>query len=388
MVYWDNAATTWPKPQAVQMAVQDSMIKFGANPGRGGHRMSINAAQQVYDCREAVAAFFGLEDPSGVIFTSNCTAALNMVIHGVLDSGGRALISDLEHNAVWRPVNALSVQRPRFDIAAWSADEDELVENFRRAIRPDTKLVVCTHASNVFGVTFPLGRLAQLAHQHGILFCVDAAQTAGVLPIDMQADDIDYLCVAAHKGLYAPMGMGMLLCRERSRVPARIQGGTGSQSTRTNQPQELPERLESGTTNMLGISGLMAGLRFVEQRGRDVIYAHEVGLLSYVYERLSNMQGVELYTKKPQIGYSAPVMSVNIKGLPSEQLAHILDQNGVAVRAGLHCAPLAHRHFGTLPDGTVRLAPSVYSDHAQADKICKLFNQIVQKTLHSRKYML
>jgi selenocysteine lyase/cysteine desulfurase len=204
-----------------------------------------------------------------------------------------------------------------------------------------------------------------------------------VLPIDMQADDIDYLCVAAHKGLYAPMGMGILLCRERLRVPARIQGGTGSQSTRANQPQELPERLESGTANMLGISGLMAGLRFVENRGREAIYTHEIGLLSYVYERLSNTQGVHLYTKKPTVGYSVPVLSVNIKGLPSEQLAYMLDQNGVAVRAGLHCAPLAHRHFGTLPDGTVRLAPSVFSNRAQADKICKLFNQIAQKTLHS-----
>lgn len=339
------------------------------------------AAEQVYECREAVARFFGLDDPTGVIFMPNCTTALNTVIHGVLRDGGRVLVSDLEHNAVWRAVNTLQGQ-PRVDVAAWSPDEEEIVENFRRVIRPNTRLIVCTHASNVFGVTFPIRRLAALAHQYGALFCVDAAQTAGVLPIDMQADDIDYLCVAAHKGLYAPMGMGLLLCRERDRVPALIQGGTGSYSMLATQPDELPERLESGTPNLLGICGLRAGLRFVEQQGRETIYAHEVALLSLVYQRLSNTQGISLYTQKPTLDSSAPVLSVNVEGLPSEDVARELDRHGVAVRAGLHCAPQAHRHFGTLPYGTVRLAPSAFSTQAQAEMICKLFQQIAQKTLH------
>lgn len=387
MIYWDNAATTWPKPNAVRAALQQSVTAFGGNPGRGGHRLSMAAAEQVYECREAVARFFGLEDPTGVIFMPNCTTALNTVIHGLMDNGGRVIVSDLEHNAVWRSVNSLRGQ-PRVDVAAWSADEDELVENFRRLIRADTRLIVCTHASNVFGVTFPIRRLAALAHRYGVLFCVDAAQTAGVLPIDMQADDIDYLCVAAHKGLYAPMGMGLLLCRERVRVPSLIQGGTGSYSLQATQPDELPDRLESGTPNLLGICGVRAGLRFVESTGRDSIYKHEMELLSYVYQRLEGTQGISLYTKKPHLGTSVPVLSVNVDGMSSEDVARELDRYGVAVRAGLHCAPLAHRHFGTLPRGTVRLVPSAFSTRFEAQTICKLFHQFAQKTLHSSKNML
>ena len=387
MIYWDNAATTFPKPCAVHTAVRRGLSVYGGNPGRGGHQLSMSAAEQVYACREAVAAFFGLEDPTGVVFMPNCTTALNTVIHGVLRDGGRVLVSDLEHNAVWRSVNALRGQ-PRVDVFAWSDQEDEIVENFRRAIRPDTRLVVCTHASNVFGVTFPIRRLAALAHQYGLLFCVDAAQTAGVLPIDMQTDDIDYLCVAAHKGLYAPMGMGLLLCREQQRVPSLIQGGTGSYSMLATQPQELPERLESGTPNMLGICGLRAGLHFVEKRDREAIYRHEITLLSLMYQRLIDTQGVHLYTEKPRFGKVAPVMSVNVGDLLPEEVARELDRHGVAVRAGLHCAPLAHRHFGTLPRGTVRLAPSAFSTATEVEIICKLFHQIAQKSLHREKNMV
>ena len=387
MIYWDNAATTFPKPNAVNSAVMQGLTVFGGNPGRGGHRLSMAAAEQVYECRESVARFFGLDDPTGVVFMPNCTTAINTVIHGILRDGGRVIISDLEHNAVWRAVNALRGQ-PRVDIAAWSPNEDESVENFRRQIRPDTRLIVCTHASNVFGVTFPIRRLAALAHQYDIPLCVDAAQTAGVLPIDMQKDDIDYLCVAAHKGLYAPMGMGLLLCKERSRVAPLIQGGTGSYSMQAEQPLDLPERLESGTPNLLGICGLLAGMRFVEQKGRENIYRHEIGLLSQVYQVLSNTQGIRLYTKKPQLFSSAAVLSVNVDGMRSEDVARELDRHDVAVRAGLHCAPLAHRRFGTLSHGTVRLAPSAFSSPQEAKTICKLFDQIAQKTLHNKKNML
>ena len=387
MIYWDNAATTYPKPSSVQKAVKWGMTAYGGNPGRGGHRLSMASAEQVYECREAVAHFFGLQDPTGVVFMPNCTTALNTVIQGVMRDGGRVIVSDLEHNAVWRAVNALRGQ-PRVDVAAWSSDEEETVENFRRAIRSDTRLIVCTHAASVFGVTFPIRKLAALAHQYGALFCVDAAQTAGVLPIDMQADDIDYLCVAAHKGLYAPMGMGLLLCCERERVPSLIQGGTGSYSLLAQQPAELPERLESGTPNMLGISGLLAGLRFVEGQGRERIYKHELDLLSLVRQRLSGTQGITLYSNLPAFGKTAPVLSVTVDGVPPEDVARELDRHDVAVRAGLHCAPLAHRRFGTLPLGTVRLAPSVFSTREEAEIICKLFHQIAQKTLHYKKNML
>ncbi|MBQ1950156.1 MAG: aminotransferase class V-fold PLP-dependent enzyme, partial [Clostridia bacterium] len=237
-LYWDNAATTWPKPVSVHRAIMDAMNKCGGNPGRAGHRMSMEAAEHIFACRQEIAEFFGLADPTGVVFTLNCTMALNMVIQGVVRQGGRVLISDLEHNAVWRTACALEPFGSRVDIARWSPNAEETVENFRRQIRPDTRLLVCTHASNVFGVTFPVRELAQLAHRYGVPLCVDAAQSAGVLPINMETDEIDYLCVAAHKGLYAPMGTGVLLCREMQKVPAFVRGGTGSQSENPRQPEE------------------------------------------------------------------------------------------------------------------------------------------------------
>lgn len=382
-LYWDNAATTWPKPLSVRRATMEAMQSCGGNPGRAGHRMSMQAAEHIFACRQAMADFFGLADPTGVVFTLNCTMALNMVIQGLASRGGRVLISDLEHNAVWRAACALEPFGTRVDIARWSPNPEETVENFRRQMRPDTRLVVCMHASNVFGVTFPLRELARLAHSYDVPLCVDAAQSAGVLPINMQEDGIDYLCVATHKGLYAPMGTGALLCRETQRVPAFVRGGTGSQSANPRQPEELPDRLESGTPNVPGVCGLLAGVRFVQTRGREAIYRHELSLLQELYDRLRDCKGIHLYTDRPLAGAAVPVLSVNVEGLSSEQTAAWLHERGVAVRAGLHCAPLAHKRFGTLPDGTVRLAPSAFSTEQEVEKMHKLFWQIAQKSLHT-----
>ena len=307
MVYWDNAATTWPKPALVRFSECKAVNLYGANPGRAGHKMAMETAEQVYGCRQAVADFFGLDDPSGVVFTLNCTAALNTVIRGLLEREGRAVVSDLEHNAVMRPLAALP-QGLRHDVVPWCANEDELVERFRKAIRPETRLLVCTHASNVFGVTLPIRKLGELAHRYGLLFCVDAAQTAGVLPINMEADHIDYLCVAAHKGLYAPMGMGLLLCREKQNLSPLVRGGTGSHSLQLEQPEELPDRLESGTPNTSGICALRAGVAFVENKGRDAIYRHEIGVRQCVYDLMKERTAIRFYTPRPQMGNTAAVL--------------------------------------------------------------------------------
>lgn len=387
MIYWDNAATTWPKPPSVVRAVGQAMQQFGANPGRAGHRMSIQTAEMVYECRQAVADYFGLSDPAGVVFTQNCTMALNMVIQGLARNSGRVLTSDMEHNAVVRPLAALSVY-PRYDTAAWSACPEEIVENFRRAIRPDTKLVLCTHASNVFGTVFPIREIGELAHEYGLLFCVDAAQTAGVLPIHMEKDHIDFLCVAPHKGLYAPMGTGLLLCRNKDALSPLIRGGTGSYSLQSTQPDELPERLESGTLNTPGICGIHAGIRFVQEKGREQIYQHEIQCLRAVYHRLAGCPAVEIYTACPQIGTTAPVLSINIRHRLSEDVAEELNRNGIAVRSGLHCAPWAHRRFNTIEQGTIRLAPSAFSGIREAEIIAKVFLQIAEKSLHRSKNML
>ena len=344
--------------------------------------MSLDTAEQVYLCRRAVADFFGLSDPTGVVFTLNCTGAINTVIRGLLETSGRAVTSNLEHNAVMRPLAALAESHPRYDVVEWCADEDELVERFRRAIRPDSRLMICTHASNVFGVTFPIRKLGELAHRYGLLFCVDAAQTAGVLPLDMEQDHIDYLCVAPHKGLYAPMGTGVLLCRETEQIVPLIRGGTGSQSLSLFQPEELPDRLESGTPNVSGICGVRAGVEFVSKVGRERIYQHEVELLQYVYDLLCQNSAMRFYTPRPLPGRSAAVLSVNVGDVPSEEVAAVLNERQIAVRAGLHCAPSAHRSFGTVQQGTVRLAPSVFSSREEAEYICKVFLQIAEKSLH------
>lgn len=387
VIYLDNAATTFPKPPQVMHAVNEAMVRYGANPGRSGHRMSLQTAEMIYNCREKAAEFFGLPDAQGVVFTANCTMSLNMVIRGVVGNSGRVLISDLEHNAVWRTVNALPYGK-RYDMAAWSPDDDETVENFRRAITRDTRLIVCTHASNVFGVVMPIRRLARLAHEYGILFCVDAAQSGGILPIDMEKDDIDFLCVAPHKGLYAPMGTGILLCRTRHLLTPLICGGTGSGSLSFEQPTELPERLESGTVNVMGICGISAGLDFLKARGRERVYAHETALVQWAHDKLSLCEGIRLYTQKPAMGCSVPVLSVNIDGETSETVAEWLSQSGVAVRAGLHCAPLAHQRFDTLPHGTVRIAPSAFTTMGEMETVCKLFSHFSQKKLHTQKNMI
>lgn len=382
MIYWDNAATTWPKPASVCAAVGQALHRFGANPGRAGHRMAIQTAERVYDCRQEIADFFGLSNPAGVVFTLNCTMALNTVIQGAIGESGRVLTSDLEHNAVVRPLAALSTAAPRYDVAAWSPDPERTMEHFRRAIRPDTKLLLCTHASNAFGCVFPIRELGRLAREHGLLFCVDAAQTAGVLPLDMEADGIDYLCVAPHKGLYAPMGTGLLLCREGVSLPPLVRGGTGSFSMRQEQPEDLPDRLESGTPNTPGIVGVQAGVRFVKEKGREAVYQHEIRCLQRVYRQLASHRAVRLYTPYPVCGKAAPVLSINVGQMPSEEVGGILDSCGIAVRAGLHCAPWAHHRFGTLSQGTLRLAPSAFSTLEEADEIAKVFLQIAEKTLH------
>ena len=258
MIYWDNAATTWPKPMAVTEAMSRALTRYGANPGRGGHTMGMAASREVYRCRETAAEFFHLDNPGQVVFTLNCTMAMNMALKGILRTSGRVVVSDLEHNAVMRPLHVLSPGRPIYDVAQVTpGDDDQTVEAFRRCITPFTRAIVCTHASNVFGVQLPIRRLGELAREHDLLFVVDAAQTAGVLPLDMEADHIDFLCVAGHKGLYGPMGTGMLLCGDRFQLPSFVEGGTGSQSLLYEQPDELPDRLESGTPNTPGILSLI-----------------------------------------------------------------------------------------------------------------------------------
>lgn len=379
MIYFDNAATTYPKPPCVRAAMLRALDQFGGNPGRGGHRLAMAASEEVYRCREAVASLFHLENPANVIFTLNCTMSLNMVIKGLLRNGGRAVVSDLEHNAVMRPLHGLS-RYPVYDVAqTFPGDDDRTVEAFRRCITPATRLLVCTHASNVFGVALPIRRIGELCRRFRIPFVVDGAQSAGLLPIDMERDNIDFLCLPGHKGLYGPMGTGLLLCSGRYDLPPFVEGGTGSQSLQFRQPGELPDKLESGTPNTPGICGLRAGVEFVSQVGIDAIAQRECAHMAVLYDRLQSSPRITLYTPPPRAGACAPVLSVNVQGYSSEEAAAWLSRQGVAVRAGLHCAPAAHRKFGTLPSGTVRLAPSVFTTRQQTEELCKILLNLPKK---------
>ena len=372
MIYLDNAATTWPKPAAVRGAVQQALTVYGANPGRSGHNMGLAASEAVYRSRETLADFFHLDNPANVVFVQNCTMALNIVIKGMLENGGRMVVSDLEHNAVMRPLHGLSPDSPVYDVARVVPGEPAAtVAAFERCVTPQTRAIVCMHASNVFGTRLPIREIGAMAHRRGLPFIVDGAQSAGVLPIDMQADNIDFLCVPGHKGLYGPMGIGALLCNSDRVLPPFVEGGTGSQSMELSQPEELPDRLESGTLNTAGICGLKAGVDFVRERGIEEIFGRETRLMSLLYDRLSAMPGVKLYTPRPDGTACAPVLSMNVVGRRSEETAQALNRRGIAVRAGLHCAPSAHRRFGTLETGTVRFSPSVFTTREEIERVCR-----------------
>lgn len=356
MIYLDNAATTLRKPPCVINAVHNALVNYSANPGRSGHKLSISAAEAVFNTRSKVAAFFGAQMEENVVFTINCTYALNCVIKGTLKDGDHVVVGDLEHNAVMRPLSKVCEEKNiEFSIAKVEENDDQTLENFRNAIKDNTKLIICTHASNVLGCVLPISDIGNLAKSKGILFCVDAAQSAGVIPIDMQKMNIDFLCIAAHKGLMAPMGTGILIA-EKPLYNTIVEGGTGTHSMSLIQPEEMPERLESGTINLPGILGISAGIDFINSIGIKNIYSHEFYLIEELYSLIVPNYKIVIYTKKPKINKSVAVLSFNIKGEDSYNVAEYLNKKGVAVRAGFHCAPGVHKKCETVDTGMVRIS--------------------------------
>lgn len=377
MIYFDNAATTYPKPRAVREAVAHALTQLGANPGRGGHKMAYAAAEEIYGVRTALSQFFDLGAPENVIFTKNCTEALNLVIKGLAHPGCHFVCSDLEHNAVTRPLETLK-QR---SVCTWEAartgkTDEETVAGFQACIRKNTAAIICTGASNVFGKALPLEKLSALAHAHGIPLVADLAQTAGILPISLRKSGVDFACAPGHKGLYGPMGTGVLLCNSTARLETLMEGGTGILSAQLTQPENYPERLESGTLNVPGIAGLGAGVRTVQQNGVSEIYAHEMHIMRRIAEALSQMPNVRLYTAldSPTERF-VPLLSFTIRGMHSEEVGAALARRGIAVRAGLHCAVLAHRTYGTAETGTVRICPSIFT---KTQDVKSLLNSIFQ----------
>lgn len=360
MIYLDNGATSFPKPLSVRQNVDISLKKFSANPGRSGHSLSLRAAKEIFECRKRLKELFNVNSEEEIIFTENCTMALNTVIFGLLNEGDHVLISSMEHNSVTRPLESLKDKGVTYSTFDYSYDDNETVDNVRNLIKPETKLVICTHASNVFGFRFPIERICALCHAYGILFCVDSAQSAGVFDIDVGTNQYDFVCMSGHKSLYGPMGTGVLILNNRNLKPL-LYGGTGTESVKKSQPEGLPEKFESGTQNMNGISGLKAGVEFVKNRGIKNIYNHEYKLAKRLFNGLANNRKVITYNKSFDYGKVAPVVSFNIDGVYSEDLVAKLNKYGVMTRGGLHCSPLAHTTMNTIENGTVRVVPGAFN---------------------------
>ena len=380
MIYLDNSATSFPKPPEVRAAAANAM-STSANPGRGGHRLSIAASEEIFAARQTAAELFHAEKSENVILTLNCTAAINTVLKGILHSGDHVVVSDLEHNAVMRPLERLK----KLGVTVTAAkvvpcDDEKTLNAFRQAINARTRLIVCTQASNVWGIRLPVERLSALAHEYGLPILVDGAQSAGVVPIDLQRSGIDYLCLAGHKGLYGPMGTGMLIISGGAVPDSLTEGGTGSSSDSYEQPPQLPDRLESGTPNVSGIAGLRAGMEFVRRRRPEQIAAHEFRLIRRLYRELNRLEGVRLYLPEPVEAFFVPILSFNLEGLDSETAGQLLSRQGIAVRAGLHCSPAAHQAMGTLQSGAVRVSPSVFTQEQEIER----FVAAVKKILRNR----
>jgi len=381
MLYFDNAATSYPKPQRVIRAVANAFEHQGANPGRSGHTMAMDTALGIYSVREAAASLFHMEEPENVVFCHNATHAINLALKGVLRQGDHVIISDLDHNALLRPVHALAeMGKITYSIARVDPlDDTRTVQSFARLIRPDTKLIACSHGSNVFGFRLPIAELGRLAAREDLLFLVDAAQTAGVVDINMGEMGIDFLCASGHKSLYGPTGTGLLLTPLGPALNTIIEGGTGSFSADYGQPAIMPDRLESGTINTIGVMGLGAGIGYVAGKGIDNIYDHEMRIGAEIHSRLKQIKGIQLYTDSFQKGVHLPVISFNLAGIHSEEVGQLLSEQGIAVRAGLHCAPLAHEKMGTLSTGTVRISIGAFNTSQQAFRLCDVIKKIAAK---------
>jgi cysteine desulfurase / selenocysteine lyase len=379
MIYVDNAATSWPKPDTIIKAMVNALEQAGGNPGRSGHRLSIAAARLMYDTREELARFFGINDPLRVIFTANATHALNLALNGILEPGDRVITSSMEHNAVMRPLRHLEKHGVTVTVVPCAADGSFDVDDLSKTIDGNTRLVVITHASNVVGTIMPIVDIAKVAHQAGALILVDTAQTAGAVPINMKDMGIDLLAFTGHKELQGPPGIGGLVMADDldvSQIEPLVRGGTGSRSELEEQPDDLPDKYESGTANLVGIAGLGAGLRYVQERGVDRIHAHLAKISRVLIEDLSVIPGIKLYGTM-DAARMVSVISFTASGQRVSEIGLKLDDEfGILSRVGLHCAPAAHRTIGSFPEGTVRLSPGISTTDEDIKKvvtgICKV----------------
>ncbi len=380
MIYLDYAATSFIKPKSVYKAVYDTMLYHGANAGRGGHRLSVTAGEIIYSVREKLCELFHAAQPESFAFFPNTTMALNAAIKGILKNGDHVLVSSMEHNSVMRPLYSLAKNKQvRFSVVKADALGRITPNDFLKELRPSTKLVICTHASNVCGNFYNVCEIAKMAHHHNALCLIDAAQSAGVLEIN--AKEFDFIAFPGHKSLYGPQGSGGLYVRDGLYLDTLTEGGTGSQSELFEQPKEMPDRLESGTQNVAAIAGLGAGIDFILSEGRETIFEYEKSLTDYFIQKLQNLPDCSVYGDEHRVG----VVSLNLENIDCIEVSERLDKEyDIAVRSGLHCAVSAHESLGTKETGTVRFSFGYFTKKQEIDKAVDALYKIAKES-HKKK---
>lgn len=378
-VYLDNSATSWPKPPEVGLAITNFIETSGASPGRSGHQMAVTAARMVFETRELLAQLFNAPSSDRVIFTSNATHSLNLAIKGTLKQGDHVITTAFEHNSTIRPLRYLEAKGIiEVTVIGCNALGVFDIETLEQSIKPNTKMVATIHASNVTGEVLPIERIGQICKANNLIFLVDASQSAGIIPIDMQACNIDLLAFTGHKKLYGPTGIGGLcISSEGLAVEPLLQGGTGSRSESEFHPDFYPDRLEAGTLNTIGIVGLNAGVKFIMQKGIHNISSEQSSLSNRFVDGLDRIPKITVY-RAFQDSLQVPVVSLNVLGITPSHLAFTLDRDfGIMIRPGLHCAPLAHKALGTFPQGSARFSFGCFNTQAEVDYTLNALMQIV-----------
>ena len=376
-IYLDNAATSFPKPKEVADAVYDFMINNGTSSGRGSYKKAMQSDYIVYECRKLIGNLFNFDDPKKVVFTSNVTDSLNIAIRGILKENDHVITSSLEHNAVWRCLKTLEKDiNIKIDTVECSKDGITNPEDIKKYIRKDTALIVFTQASNVLGTIQPIKEIGKIARENKIVFLVDAAQSAGAMKIDIKEDNIDILAFTGHKSLLGPMGTGGLIINTDIDIKPLKAGGTGGDSAYDYQPDYYPNHLETGTSNVSGIAGLRAAIKFLNREGIDNIHNKEKELTKYALQRLETVKDIEIYGPK-DCEKILSVISFNIKNKRPEDISTILDQKyDIMLRAGLHCAPTAHRVINTKDRGSLRIGIGYFNTKDDIDKLVEALNNL------------
>ena len=378
MIYFDNAATTMAKPPSVIRAVTEAMCSLG-NSGRGVHGGALSASRMIYDARVALGELFGAESPERIAFTANATQALNMAINGILRPGDHVITTALEHNSVLRPLYAWEDQGVQLTILPADAAGNLCYEDFEKAIQPNTRAIITTHGSNLTGNLLDIHRIGAVAKKHDLIYIVDASQTAGVFPIDVQNMHIDILCFTGHKGLLGPQGTGGIYVREGVVVRPLLSGGSGVQTYLRHHPLQMPTALEAGTLNAHGIAGLLAAVRYINETGTDTIRNAEQALMWEFYEQVSNIPGITVYGDFSRQN-RCPIVSLNVRDYDSGQVSDVLyEEYGIATRPGAHCAPLMHQALGTVEQGAVRFSFSHYNTKEEIKMAVSALRKLAQE---------